>query len=133
VHVRNVDSSTLVFSLSSYRLIHKFCLYLSLSPFIINNPVYVRRVISLVLVCSLSSHRHSYTSYLCLSLYRFIINNVLEFKQRSSSFRVGLGVSGTTMVSGSCGCSGHLWISRVLTSSLSLGISSLFCRATQCM
>ncbi len=51
---------------------------------------------------------------------------------RVSTFRVGLGVSGSTIVSGSCACPSHLWISRVLTSS-SLGISSLFCRATQCM
>ena len=51
---------------------------------------------------------------------------------RASAFRVGLGVSGTTIVSGWCACSSHLWISRVLTSSLSLGISSLFCRVTQC-
>ena len=51
---------------------------------------------------------------------------------RASVFRVGLGVSGATIVSGSCACPSHLWISRVLTSSLSLGISSLFCRVTQC-
>jgi hypothetical protein len=52
---------------------------------------------------------------------------------RVSTFRVGLGVSGATIVSGSCAYPSHLWISRVLTSSSSLGISSLFCRATQCM
>jgi hypothetical protein len=52
---------------------------------------------------------------------------------RVSAFRVGLGVSGTTIVSGSCTCPSHLWISHMLTSSSSLGISSLFCRATQCM
>jgi len=52
---------------------------------------------------------------------------------RASAFRVGLGVSGATIVSGSCVYPSHLWISRVLTSSFSLGISSLFCRATQCM
>ena len=52
---------------------------------------------------------------------------------RTSSFRVGLGVSVGTIVSGSCTCPSHLWISHVLTSSSSLGISSLFCRATQCM
>jgi hypothetical protein len=51
---------------------------------------------------------------------------------RASVFRVGLGVSGATIVSGSCACPSHLWISLVLTSSLSLGISSLFCRVTQC-
>jgi hypothetical protein len=34
--VRHVDSSTLAFCLSLHRLIHKFCLYLSLSRFIIN-------------------------------------------------------------------------------------------------
>jgi hypothetical protein len=27
----------------------------------------------------------------------------------------------------------HSWISHLLTSSLSVGISSLFCRAAQCM
>jgi hypothetical protein len=52
---------------------------------------------------------------------------------RGSDFRVGLGVSGATIVSGSSVCPSHLWISRVLTSSSSLGISSLFCRVTQCM
>jgi hypothetical protein len=52
---------------------------------------------------------------------------------RVSAFRVGLGVSGSTIVSGSCAYPSHLWISRVLTSSSSLGISSLFCRETQCM
>ncbi len=39
VYVRHVDSSTLAFSLSSHRLIHKFCLQLSLSRFIINNTI----------------------------------------------------------------------------------------------
>ena len=52
---------------------------------------------------------------------------------RVSAFRVGLGVSGATIVSGSCACPSLSRISRCLTSSLSLGISSLFCRATQCM
>jgi hypothetical protein len=52
---------------------------------------------------------------------------------RASAFRVGLGVSGATIVSGSWACPSHLWISRVLTSSSSLGNSSLFCRPTQCM
>ena len=52
---------------------------------------------------------------------------------RTSVFRVGLGVSGAVIVSGSCACPSHLWMSRVLTSSSSLGSSSLFCRATQCM
>ncbi len=52
---------------------------------------------------------------------------------RASAFRVGLGVSGAVIVSGSCACPSHCWMSRVLTSSSSLGSSSLFCRATQCM
>ncbi len=52
---------------------------------------------------------------------------------RTSVFRVGLGVSGATIVSGSCVRPSHSRISRLLTSSLSLGVSSLFCRATQCM
>ena len=41
---------------------------------------------------------------------------------RVSVFRVGLGVSGATIVSGSCARPSNSWISRCLTSSLSLGI-----------
>ena len=52
---------------------------------------------------------------------------------RTSTSRVALVVSGTTIVSGSCSCPSHLWISRVFQHVTSLGISSLFCRATQCM
>ena len=52
---------------------------------------------------------------------------------RASAFRFGLGVSGATIVSGSCARPSHLWMSCLLTSSLSLGISSLFDRDTQCM
>ncbi len=52
---------------------------------------------------------------------------------RTSSFRVGLGVGGTTIASGSRVRTSHSWTSRLLTSSFSLGVSSLFCRATQCM
>ena len=52
---------------------------------------------------------------------------------RASAFRVGLGVSGATIVSGSYVRPSHSWISCLLTSSLSIGISSLFCRVTQCM
>jgi hypothetical protein len=84
VHVSHVDSSTLAFSLSSHRLIHKFCLYLSLSRFIINSlyrpkKVYVRHVDSstLSLAFSLSSHRLIHKFCLYLSLSRFIINKLL--------------------------------------------------------
>jgi hypothetical protein len=52
---------------------------------------------------------------------------------RASALPVGLGVGGATIVPGSCARPSHSWISRLLTSSSSLGISSLFCRATQCM
>ncbi len=52
---------------------------------------------------------------------------------RVSDLRVGLGVSGVTIRSGSYTHPSHLWISLLLTSSLSLGTSSLFCRVTQCM
>jgi hypothetical protein len=52
---------------------------------------------------------------------------------RASVFRVGLGVSGTTIMSGSCARPSLSRIPHLLTSALSLGISSLFCRATQCM
>ena len=45
---------------------------------------------------------------------------------RTSAVRVGLGVGGVTIVSGSCGLPSYSWISRLLTSSLSLG-SSLVC------
>ena len=52
---------------------------------------------------------------------------------RTSAVSVGLGVGGVTIVSGSCARPSHSRISHLLTSSLSLGVSSLFCRATQCM
>jgi hypothetical protein len=54
---------------------------------------------------------------------------------RASALHVGLGVGGSeaTIVSGSQVRTSHSWISRFLTSSFSLGVSSLFCRATQCM
>jgi hypothetical protein len=52
---------------------------------------------------------------------------------RASAFCFGFGVSGATIVSGSCARPSHSWMSCLLTSSLSLGISSLFCLATQCM
>jgi hypothetical protein len=52
---------------------------------------------------------------------------------RTSAFRVDLGVSGATIVSGSCARPSLSRIPHLLTSALSLGISSLFCRATQCM
>jgi hypothetical protein len=45
---------------------------------------------------------------------------------RVSLLRVGLGVSGTTIVSGSFARPSYSWISHLLTSSLSLGISSFF-------
>ena len=45
---------------------------------------------------------------------------------RASAFRVGLGVGGADIVSGSCACPSHLWMSRVLTSSSSLVYSSRF-------
>jgi hypothetical protein len=52
---------------------------------------------------------------------------------RASALCVGFSVSGATIAPGSCARPSHSWISRLLISSLSLGISSLFCRVTQCM
>ena len=52
---------------------------------------------------------------------------------RASAFRVGLGVGGSTIASASRVRTSHSWTSRFLTSSFSLGVSSLFCRTTQCM
>ena len=53
---------------------------------------------------------------------------------RASALHVGLGVGGTTIASGSRRVrTSHSWTSRLLTSSFSLGVSSLFCRATQYM
>ena len=52
---------------------------------------------------------------------------------RASVLHVGLGVGGPTIASGSRVRTSHSWTSRLLTSSFSLGVSSLFCRATQCM
>ena len=52
---------------------------------------------------------------------------------RASALHVGLGVGGPTIASGSRVRTSHSWTSRLLSSSFSLGVSSLFCRATQCM
>ncbi len=52
---------------------------------------------------------------------------------RVSALHVGMGVGGTTITSGSRVHTSNSWTSRLLTSSFSLGVSSLFCRATQCM
>ena len=52
---------------------------------------------------------------------------------RVSVLNVGLGVGGITIVSGSRVHTSHSWTSRLLTSSFSLGVSSLFCRSTQCI
>jgi hypothetical protein len=52
---------------------------------------------------------------------------------RTSVFHVGLGVGGTTIASASRVRTSHSWTSRLLTSSFSSGVSSLFCRGTQCM
>ncbi len=52
---------------------------------------------------------------------------------RASALHVGLGVGGTTIAPGSRVHTSHSWTYRLLTSSFSLGVCSLFCRATQCM
>ncbi len=90
---------------------------------------------SFVLVSKMPFAQHSRgfaTSFSAASSSRLeaMVGGALE---RVSDFRVDLGVSGATIVSGSCACSSHLWMSRVLTSASSLGISTNFCRATQCM
>jgi hypothetical protein len=64
------------------------------------------------------------------SRHETMVDDVLT---RTWVLSVVLGVSGTTIMSGSCVRPSHSWISHLLTSSLSLGISSLFCRGTQCM
>ena len=46
--------------------------------------------------------------------------------------RAGMCTVGS-VVSGSRVHTSHSWTSRLLTSSFSLGVSSLFCRATRCM
>jgi hypothetical protein len=90
---------------------------------------------SFVLVSNMSFAQHNRgfaTSFSATSSLRreTMVGGALA---RASAFRVDLGVSGAAIVSGSCACPSHLWMSRVLTSSSSLGSSSLFCRATQCM
>ena len=52
---------------------------------------------------------------------------------RVSTLRFDMGVGGGLIASGSRARPSHLWTSRLLNSSFSLGFSSLFCRATQCM
>jgi hypothetical protein len=83
---------------------------------------------SFVLVSKMPFAHHSRgfaTSFSAASSSRLeaMVGGALE---RVSAFRVGLGVSGATIVSGSCACPSHLWMSRVLTSASSLGISTNF-------
>ena len=52
---------------------------------------------------------------------------------RVSVLNVDLGVGGTTIASGYRVCTSQSWTSPLLTSSFSLGVSSLFCRTTQYM
>ena len=52
---------------------------------------------------------------------------------RALALRVGLGVGGATIVSGSCAHPSHSRMSCLLNSSLSLRFSCSFCRAPQCM
>jgi hypothetical protein len=51
----------------------------------------------------------------------------------STPFVRPLGYGGATIVSGSCARPSHSQISHLLTSCLLIGISSLFCRVTQCV
>jgi hypothetical protein len=114
------------------------------------NPVYPRCLDPPDSEFSLSLHRHPFLCTLCSSHVTLTINNnndhflnsmsssrhetmVDGVLPRVSVFRVDVGVGGDTIVSGSCTHPSYSWISRFLTSSLSLGISSLFCRTTQCM
>jgi hypothetical protein len=55
------------------------------------------------------------------SRHKTVVDGALA---RATALHVGLGVSGTTMVSGSFARPSHVWISHMLTSSLSLGIPS---------
>ena len=52
---------------------------------------------------------------------------------RVSVLNVGLGVGGSTIVSGSRVHTSHSWTSRFSTSSFCLVVSSFLCRETQCM
>jgi len=108
LYARHVHSLTLLFSLSSHRLIHKSCPYLSFSRFIINNHFFHRtdwdpphpRVTLLYLF-----HWYCYSALVftsppeCLNpsggitssshkifLYRFIINTIL-FSERLKEFQ----------------------------------------------
>jgi hypothetical protein len=77
---------------------------------------------SFVLVSNMSFAQHNRgftTSFSATSSLRreTMVGGALA---RVSAFRVGLGVSGSAIVSGSCACPSHLWMSHVLTSSSSL-------------
>jgi hypothetical protein len=52
-----------------------------------------------------------------LAVFKICVHTCLA---RVSAFCVRLGVSGAAIVSGSCACPSHLWMSLVLTSSSSL-------------
>jgi hypothetical protein len=77
-------------------------------------------------------YRGNVTSFSTVSSSRLetMVDGALE---RDSAFRVGLGVSGATIVSGSFVRPSNSRIFHLLTSSLSICISSLLCSVTQCM
>ena len=88
---------------------------------------------ALVSGLQLAQHKHGSCHIFSASLSSRLETMVRGARARVSACRVGLGVGGTTIASGSRARTSHSWTSRLLNSSFSLGVSSLFCRATQCM
>jgi hypothetical protein len=126
VYVRHV-SSTLAFSLSSHRLIHKFCIQFSLSRFIINNIFFHLST----LVCFFAvSGVQSAQSNLGASYFHFrraAFSNQFKSKcglllSKTTTLRINLNLDGTSIASNSHTHPSHSQTSRLLTSSLSLGV-----------
>ena len=88
---------------------------------------------ALVSGLQLAQHKHGSCHIFSAALSSRLEAMVRGARARVSAWRVGLGVGGTTIASGSRARTSHSWTSRLLNSSFSLGVSSLFCRATQCI
>ena len=88
---------------------------------------------ALVSGLQLAQHKHGSCHIFSAALSSRLEAMVRGARARVSAWRVGLGVGGTTIASGSRVRTSHSWTSRLLTSSFSLGVSSFFCRSTQCI
>jgi hypothetical protein len=79
----------------------------------------------------LAQHNHGQYHFRSAAFSSQLETMVVGALVRSSTLCVGLDVGGTTITSGSRDRPSNSWTSRLLTSSFSLGVSSLCCREVE--